>query len=328
MRICGTFSVFWQAAILSLTTLMLSSGCDSSAAPITNETSDVLAIVTTTTMLADLVDQLGGEDVQVYSLVSYGADPHVYQPRPSDARRISESDLVVMNGLLLEGWMENLVRHAGGERPVVVAGDIIDPEALLRVEGAVDPHIWLNPRIWRQVSTGVYVTLRELLDPEAAERLERRFGRYDDQLAQLDEWARAQLATIPSDQRVLITSHDAFNYFGDAYELRVEAIMGVSTEQEASQRDVANTIELVRQLQARAVFLESSVNRRLIAQVARETGVTIAGPLYSDSLGGPESGANTYLDMFRKNIEIIVTALGGQVTGLDDEPLDTHGESR
>ena len=285
-------------------------GCDSNN-PTTGD--DKLDVVATTTMLEDLVEQLGGEHVRVHGLVSVGADPHVYQPTPGDARLVAESDAVVMNGLLLEGWMESLVRNAGGERPVIVGGDAIDEGGLIRVEGAIDPHVWFDVSMWRKVNEEVAQGLVELAgdDEEAVEYIRRRQAEYDATLAELDEWVTARMATVPEGRRVLITSHDAFNYFGRAYDVRVEAVQGLSTEQEASQRDVINVIELVHETEAPAVFTETSVNPDLIEQVARETGAARVGPLYSDSVGPEDSGAHTYVGMVQANVKIITEALGG-----------------
>ncbi len=303
-------------------------GCDSDSS---DSDDDRLDIVATTTMLEDLVAQLGGEHVEVHGLVSVGGDPHVYQPRPDDARVVAASDAVVMNGLLLEGWMESLVRNAGGERPIIVGGEAVDEEELIRVEGAVDPHIWFDVGMWRQVTQRVAQGLIELAgDDEAiAEHVRQSHEAYDQVLKQLDDWVRDQIQTIPSERRVLITSHDAFNYFGQAYGIDVEAIQGLSTEQEASQRDVANIIELVRERNAPAVFTETSVHPGLIEQVARETGIERAGPLYSDSVGPADSDAHTYVGMVHANVKMIIEALQGEYQAFDDTTLtavDSKGD--
>ena len=309
-----------MAVVVALAALVW--GCDSEAGA-SSEEGGAFKVVATTTMLEDMVKVLGGEYVEVEGLVSVGADPHVYQPRPSDARMIAESDAVVMNGLLLEGWMESLVRNAGGERPVIVGGESIAEEDQLRVEGAVDPHVWFDVGLWRQVTDKVAEGLIELAgDDEAmAEDIRNRHREYDEVLAELDEWVGERMQTVAEEQRVLITSHDAFNYFGKAYGIDVEAVQGLSTEQEASQRDVANIIELVEERNAPAVFTETSVNPGLIEQVARETGAEAVGPLYSDSIGAAGSGADTYVAMVQANVEMITEALGGDYIVFDKDLL-------
>ncbi|RVU48705.1 hypothetical protein EA187_04545 [Lujinxingia sediminis] len=295
--------------LASIVALALQSGCERDTAPLDERP----LVVATTTMLEDLTRELAGEDVRVVGLLSAGADPHIYQPRPADARQIAGSDLVVMNGLLLEGWMEGLVRHAGGERPILVVGESLETERLMSVDGAVDPHFWFDVALWREGGEDVAQALQELFEEGDARRaaIASRHADYDAELEALDAWVRTQLATVPREQRVLITSHDAFGYFGRAYELDVEAIQGLSTEQEASQRDVINMIEVVRKRNAPAVFMESSVAPGLIEQVARETGARISGPLYSDSLGPEQSGAHTYVKMVESNVRLITGALGG-----------------
>lgn len=309
--------------VLSLSSLLLLGawGCDRARGAESDD--DRLTVVATTTMLEDLVRQLGGDDIRVQGLVTPGADPHVYQPQPGDARMISQSDAVVVNGLLLEGWIDDLVRHAGGERPIIVAGDAVDESRLLRVEGAVDPHIWFDASMWRQVAD---LVARELIslagdDEELAQAIRERHAEYDQVLADLHVWTARQLESIPTERRILITSHDAFNYFGQAYDIDVEAIQGLSTEQEASQRDVVNIIELVRRRNAPAVFMESSVHPGLIRQVARETGIEAAGPLYSDSVGPRSSSAHTYVGMVEANVEMITRALGGDYQAFDSRAL-------
>ncbi len=311
-------------ALLLCAVLVVSVGCDRAA----GSDKEGLSVVASTTMLEDLVRQLVGDEIEVHGLVGIGADPHVYQPRPADARTIAQSDAVVMNGLLLEGWMEDLIRNAGGERPVIVGGEVIDEDNLIRVEGAVDPHIWFDVGMWRQVAEHVAQGLVELAgdDEGLATRIKERHAEYDQVLADLDEWIHGQLRTIPDEQRVLITSHDAFNYFGQAYGIDVEGIQGISTEQEASQRDVITIIELVRERNAPAVFTESSVHPGLINQVARETGIETAGPLYSDSVGPADSGAHTYVGMVQANVEMITRALGGNYQAFDAQLVDESAD--
>lgn len=304
-------------ALLIAAVLSVAMACDRESTAEFDD--DQIDVVVTTTMLEDLVEQLGGEHFQAHGLVNVGADPHVYQPQPGDARMIAESDAVVMNGLLLEGWMESLIRNAGGERPVVVAGDAIDDDQLIRVEGAVDPHVWFDVGMWRQVADHVAGEMAEMTDDEqVVEAVQTRHAHYDEMLAQLDDWVGERMETVAEQQRVLITSHDAFNYFGRAYGIDVEAVQGLSTEQEPSQRDVANIIELVDGRNAPAVFTETSVNPALIEQVARETGAQRVGPLYSDSVGPADSGADTYVGMVQSNVEMITEGLGGDYEVFDD----------
>lgn len=274
-------------------------------------------VVSTTTMLQDMVRQLGGESVRSAGIMKPGGDPHLYQPTPSDARLIASSAMVVTNGLYLEGWIDDLVRNAGGTRPVVVASKRVEPIRMEGSVGGVDPHFWFDLAAWSLAVDEVGAQLEQVVAADEVPALRTRVAAYRATIGQLDAWSRAQLSTVDRSQRVLVTSHDAFNYFGRSFDLDVVAIQGMSTEQEASQRDVADVIETVRKRNAAAVFVETSVNPRLLEQVARETGAKVAGPLYSDSLGPVGSGADTFVGMFVANVTAIVTELGGAVAPFD-----------
>lgn len=292
-------------------------GCESKAAPDADESRPV--VVATTTMLVDLARQVGGDDVVVHGIMKPGGDPHLYQPTPQDARTLASSDLVITSGLHLEGWIDDLVRNAGGERPVIVASEGVKPIQMENSPGGVDPHFWFDLKAWSIATGNVGDALVDLVGPDtdAAKRIESRRGAYLAEVESLDRWTRERLKSVPDRRRVLITSHDAFNYFGRAYGIDVVGIQGISTQQEASQRDVANVIDIVRDRGAPAVFVETSVNPQLIEQVARETGVKVAGPLFSDSIGPADSKASTFVGTVSENIRIVTEALGGTYAAFD-----------
>ena len=298
---------------------MVFAGCDRSAATTTSGLEQKPVVVATTTMLADLAMHVGGQDVVVKGIMKPGGDPHLYQPTPGDARMIASSQMVITSGLHLEGWIDQLVRNAGGERPVVVASQRVEPIRMENSPGGVDPHFWFDLQAWKLAADAVGEALVELVgkDTEAARRIQARLVAYRADVEALDRWTRERLSSIPERQRVLITSHDAFNYFGRAYGIDVVAIQGISTEQEASQRDVANVIDEVRKRGAPAVFVETSVNPQLIQQVARETGVKVAGPLYSDSIGPADGPASTVIGTVAENVRILTEALGGTYVAFD-----------
>ncbi len=264
-------------------------------------------------MLGDLTTQLAGDAAEVRCLLSPGTDPHLYQPTPQDARLIAQADLVVTSGLRLEGWIDDLVRNAGGSRPVVVASTGVQA---LGVDTVPDPHFWFDLRRWQVAAQNVadaLLPLNERLANEVPARLER----YLEGTERVDTWVRERIASIPQNSRVLITSHDAFAYFGQAYGIDVIGVQGISTEAEASQRDVANVIDVVRRRGARAVFTETSVNPRMIQQISRETGAVVAGPLYGDSVGAAGTAAETLLGSMIANVTTIVDALGGIATPIE-----------
>ena len=279
-------------------------------------------VIATTTMLADAARQIGGDAIEVHSIMRPGGDPHLYQPTPSDAKSVYTSHLVLTSGLHLEGWLEELVKNAGGERPVKVASRSIEPIRMEGSPGGVDPHFWFDLGAWHTASGNVTDALLDLVGAESEQgrAIAQRGETYRARIKALDGWTKAQLDTVPKTQRVLITSHDAFNYLGRAYDIDVVGIQGVSTDQAASQRDVVNIIETVRSRHVPTIFIESSINPALIEQVASETGVKTAGPLYSDSLGLPGSGAETYEGMIVENITQIVSGLGGEVAPFKGDP--------
>lgn len=264
-------------------------------------------------MLADLARSIAPSPFTVVSLLNPGADPHLYQPAPSDARTLASAAIIVRNGLHLEGWIDDLLGNAEAALLVTASAPITpitDPAS-----GGVDPHIWFDAELWAQVALHVASELATHPDSaEVAPEIVRRGRDFAARARVLDAWARACIATVPEAHRVLVTSHDAFAYYGRAYGLEVVAVQGVSTEQEASHRDVAAVIEVVNGRRVPAVFVETSVNRALVEQVAAQTGAVVRGPLYSDSTGEPGSGAETWAGMFAANTIAIATALGGQCT--------------
>ena len=296
---------------------LLLAACDKPTAPKSTDTSQASTsdktVIATTTMIADMAASLSPEGVQVKSIMQPGGDPHLHQPTPGDAKMVARSDMVLTNGLHLEGWIDDLVRNAGGTRDVVVVSQGVKPIAMEGSPGGVDPHFWFDLSAWKQASLTTSDALIKLVGaqtPQAAQ-IKRKTAAYTARLDALKAWSAKNLESIPRQQRVLVTSHDAFNYFGRGFGIQVKGIQGSSTEQEASPRDVANIIELVRANKVPAIFIESSVNPSLIKQVSRETGVKAMGPLFSDSLGPKGSGADTYEGMIQENVRLITQGLGG-----------------
>lgn len=271
-------------------------------------------VVATTTMIGDMAAQLGQGVVTVETIMRPGGDPHLYQPTPKNAKAVAGSQLVLTNGLHLEGWIDDLVKNAGGQRPVVVVSQGVQAISMDGFAGGVDPHFWFDVMAWKVATQNTQDALIKLVASDAAkvQQIKDNTLMYNAKLDRLHAWASERLGTIPKGQRVLITSHDAFNYFGRAFDLEVVGIQGLSTEQEASQRDVANIIELVRARSVPAIFIETSVNPALIEQVAREAKIKVAGPLYSDSLGPSGGAAASYVGMFAENVRLITEALGGR----------------
>jgi zinc/manganese transport system substrate-binding protein len=267
---------------------------------------DRLKVVASFSVLADLVRNVGGSGVDVAMLVGPDGDAHVYEPTPSDAKKIAAAKLVFVNGFGLEGWLPRLVQAAGGKAAVVIATSGIAP---LKLGPDADPHAWqsvTNAKIY-------VVNIREALvaaAPANAEAFRASAAAYLAQLDALDREVREAVATIPQNRRKVISTHGAFGYFAAAYGIEFIAPLGVSTESEASARDIAGIITQIRQAKIPAIFLENISDPRLIRRIADETGARVGGTLYSDSLTPEKGDAPTYIEMVRHNIKALTSALG------------------
>ena len=270
-------------------------------------------------ILGDLVREVGGARVHVSTLVGPDSDAHGFSPTPADARKLAEADIVFVNGLGLEGWLDRLIRASGTRAPVVVASSGVTPipAADEHAHGggghdhgdhALDPHAWQNI-----ANVKIYIAnIRDGLakvDPAQADAYRDAAAAYIAKLDALQQEVRATIDGIPPDRRRIITTHDAFGYFAAAYGLRFVAPQGISTDSEASPRDVAAIIRQIRQDRIPAVFLENISDPRQMEQIARESGAKIGGKVYSDALSGPAGPAPTYLDMMRSNLRAFAAAL-------------------
>ena len=267
---------------------------------------DRLSVVASFSILGDLVKNVGGDKVDVATLVGPNGDVHVYAPAPSDAKKNADAKLLVVNGLGLEGWLPRLVQSAGSKASIVTASDGITPLSLGK---EADPHAWQSvPNV------KVYVAnIRDALiaaDPRDAAVFRANADRYLKELDALDAEVRAAIAKIPPERRKVITTHNAFGYFADAYGIAFLAPVGVSTETEPSARDIALLIRQIKADKIPAVFLENLSDDRLIGRIAAETGARAGGTLYSDSLTSEKGPAPTYIDLVRHNIKALTSALG------------------
>jgi len=317
---------FWNSVGLpwALTGLILAcapAGCSDRGA--SNRADDRKIVVATTTMIADLASEIGGDDVRVIGIMKPGTDPHIYQPTPADSVAFSKADLILANGLHLEGNLIGMIQTAGGK--ALELGS--HPGIRLRQSAytaAPDPHVWWNIRYFKLFAEQVRDALKRI-DPAHAANYDQRAADYIAALDELDGWVTATIQSIPPNARCMITSHDAFYYFGEAYGLEVDAVLGISTEAQARADEPGRLARVVANRKLPAIFHETSVSASqnqlvdTIRHLAREKygiEVRIAGPLYSDSLGLPGSGAETYIDAVRANTRMIVRALGGGASTL------------
>ena len=274
-------------------------------------------VVATASIFADMAEVIGGDAVRVRSIVPLGGDPHTYEPTPEAAELVSDADLLLRNGLTFEGWLNELMRYSGSGAPITLITKGVDALGSISYAGSNDPHAWMDAANGLIYAENIYRALAATF-PEYADQFAFNHGVYRQELQALHQWIRDTTAVIPPEHRVLITSHDAFQYFGAAYGLRLEAILGTSTDADAQTGDVARVIELITETGVPAVFIESTVNPKLIRQIADDTGARIGGSLYSDSLGDAYSEASTYLGMLRYNTRTIVRGLAGGTAGADD----------
>ncbi len=275
-----------------------------------------IKVVATTGMIGDAAKRIAGDLAQVEALMGPGVDPHLYKASESDVRRLSEADLILYNGLHLEGKMGDILVKLARTRAVVAVSETI-PQGELReppeFAGQYDPHIWFDVRLWSRTLDPIAEALAGL-DPANAEAFRSNAARYREELGELDTWVAGRILEIPEGQRVLVTAHDAFGYFGRRYGMKVMGLQGISTLSEAGLRDVERVVDEVVASGIKAVFIESSVPRRSIEAVqgacrARGREVAIGGQLFSDAMGAPGTDEGTYPGMVRANVNTIVEAL-------------------
>jgi zinc/manganese transport system substrate-binding protein len=271
-----------------------------------------IRVVTLNPVLTEVARAVGGGEVAVTGLVQAGVDPHTFNPSPAEVRSLAEADLVLASGLNLEAYLGRLVAGAVTTARVVAVGDAVPLVlSLPRRDGAEqDPHWWHS---LGNMAFAVDLIRGELarLRPSASDGFRRRARAYQGRLQALGQWVSSQVALVPPERRVLVTSHDAFGYFAHDYGFTVHAINGLSTEGEADARHLAALVDLIRREHVRAIFVESSANPRVVENLLEETGARLGGTLYADGLGPPGSGAETFDAMYRHNVAAIVGALSG-----------------
>ncbi len=297
-------------------------------APLSAPAQDRLNVVATIGMIADAARQVGGDLVEVTALMGPGVDPHAYRQTRTDIVATAQADLVLWNGLYLEAQMEEFLLELSETNPVFAMAETI-PENLLigseDYEGRFDPHVWMNPNLWSRVVLSVRDALIEV-QPENAEAFDANADAHLMELTQLASYAQNVLSSVSAESRVLLSAHDAFNYFGNAYGFEVVGIQGISTESEAGLQRISELVDMLVARDIRAVFVESSVSdrniRALIEGAAAEGHeVVIGGELFSDAMGALGSYEGTYLGMIDHNVTTISRALGGQAPerGMSDQ---------
>ena len=304
--------------LLILASLLFFAGCtgpaDQPAAGASRSPSGKLSVLATTGMIADAARVVGGGHVEVAALMGPGVDPHLYQPTARDQGKLKAARLIFYNGLHLEGKMVEIFESLAQQKRVVAVSSGISEGRLLLWKssaGMHDPHIWFDVRLWQEAVRTIAQAYAETDPPHAAD-YERRAAEYLAELDGLDQYCRDRAAELPDDERVLITSHDAFHYFGGAYGFEVVGIQGISTDSEAGLKAITDAVDLIRRRKIRAIFPETSVPRAAIERVAKDSSAKLGPELYSDALGSPDTSAGNYVGMIHTNIDNIVNSLKGR----------------
>lgn len=273
-------------------------------------------VVASASIFADMVKNISGGEVRVEMVVPIGGDPHIFEPTPESVRLVAAADLVLINGLTFEGWMNELIANSGTRAKTVTITKGIETIESEEYENSADPHAWMTANNGLTYIKNIRDALIEL-DPFNRKIYEFNAGVYLQQLEDLDREIFALIETIPEKQRVLITSHDAFRYFGRYYGIRVEAALGTSTDADVQTDDVNRLTNIIRDTGVPAIFVESTINPKLIRQIAEDTDVIIGGSLYADSLGEEDTQAGTYEGMLKFNVATIVGALRGETEAIE-----------
>ena len=282
--------------------------------PDSNTTSGKPRVVSTSTIIADFTQTIGGEAIDQTGILEPGADPHVYEPVPQDSIAFEEADLILYNGYNLEPGLIRLMNAAGVNAQKFAVGEVVSPlDFEYQGQQQSDPHVWGDAENAIQMVNAIRDRLIEL-SPEDREEFTNNAAQLNEQLQQLDRWIAEQIQTIPKDQRQLVTTHDAFQYYARAYGLEIPGtLIGISTEEQPSAQTVKNLATQINRTGVKAIFAETTINPALIQTVAEESGAKLAPQeLYSDSIGAPGSEGDSYIKMLVANTRAIVDALGGQ----------------
>ena len=280
-----------------------------------------LPVVASFSILADMVKQVGGPHVEVSSLVGPNSDAHVFDPTPSDAKRLAAAKLVVVNGLGFEGWMSRLIKSSGYKGPVLTASKGVKTIPMAKSDHghghshshtAPDPHAWQSLLNARQYVENIRVSLSAAMPAHSAD-FQSRATDYLKQIDALEKSTQARIAAVPMERRRVITSHDAFGYFARAYKVNFYPLQGLSTASEPSAADVVRIVNEIKKNKVTAIFAENISDPRVLQRVAKDTGANIGGTLYADALSVPGTQADTYLKMFEHNVSTIVSGIAAPV---------------
>jgi ABC-type Zn uptake system ZnuABC Zn-binding protein ZnuA len=284
-------------------------------------------VVASASMFSDMAANIGGDLIETATIVPIGGDPHIYEPTPGDVRLILQANLILKNGLTFEGWIQELIANSGATADVVTITEGIEPIVSEKHQNATDPHAWMEPVNGKIYATNIKNALLKLL-PEHVDQINKQYNSYISQLDELDKYIQENIAKIEPKKRILITSHDSFHYYGRRYNIRLESVLGTSTDADVRTSDLMRLNQVIRENNIPVVFIESTINPKLLNQVASDNKISIGGKLYSDSLGDEDSPANTYINMVRYNTDVIVKGLTSKKSDVATSEAESKDHSK
>ena len=265
-------------------------------------------VTATASMIQDMAQNIVGDLYEVDLIVPIGGDPHTYEPTPGDAKKVSQANLIFKNGLTFEGWLNELIENSGTKAEVITVTDGIQPITSEKYANSVDPHCWMDAELGLKYIENIKNALIKM-DPSNKSTYLKNYEVYKNNLIETDQYIKEVMNKIPQQQRVLITSHDAFQYFGRKYNVQLEAILGTSTDAEVQTSDIMRLGKVIKEQKVPAVFVESTINPKLLQQLAKDNKISVGGQLYADSIGDKDSPANSYIKMLRHNANTILEGL-------------------
>lgn len=285
-----------------------------------------IQVLASASMFADMAANIGGDKVTVGSIVPIGGDPHLYDPSPSDAQKVVDADLILVNGLTFEGWIQKLIKNSGTKADVKTITEGIAAIGSEDYANAFDPHAWMAADNGLIYIENIRDALQKLA-PEHTAYFQSNYEAYKAEIEATHLYIKEKISRIPEAQRVLITSHDAFAYFGKTYGMELNAIKGISTEEQTQTSDIMRVSQVIRTSKVPAIFIESTINPKMIQQIAKDNGVKVGGELYADSLGPEGSEGDTYIKMLRHNTDVIFKALSEETNSATKIDNDKKGLS-
>ena len=272
------------------------------------QSQDKLVVVASASIFQDMAENIGGDLIIAHSIVPIGGDPHLYEPKPSDAGLVKGADVILINGLTFEGWITKLINFSGTKAKQYTITEGVNSLKSDKYKNAADPHAWMDANNGLKYIENIKNALIEN-DPNNKDTYLSNYNKYKKQLEDLDSYITEEIKRIPKSKRMIVTSHDAFAYYGKRYGLRLNARKGISTEAETQTSDMVRVSKAIKESLVPAIFIESTINPQVIQQIARDNNVKIGGELFADSIGEKDSDGPTYIKMLRHNTDVIVNAL-------------------